>query len=68
MDLKLGNYPNPFSAVTTISYKLPISSNVTMKIYDVTGSEVGIVVNETQSAGQHEIIFDGATLFKSRNK
>ena len=58
----LTNYPNPFSAVTTISYNLPTSSDVTMKIYDVTGAEVATLMNEHQIAGRHEVQLDGATL------
>jgi hypothetical protein len=62
MELKLGNYPNPFSSNTHIRYNLPARSHVTLKIYDITGSEVVILVNETQVAGHHEIMFDGANL------
>ncbi len=62
LDMRLTNYPNPFNAITTISYNLPTSSDVTMKIYDVTGSEVADLVNANQIAGQHEMMFDGANL------
>ena len=61
-NMSLINYPNPFSSVTTISYKLPIRNDVTMKIYDITGVVVATLVNETQIAGQHEITFNGANL------
>lgn len=62
VELKLKNYPNPFSSGTTISYKLPARSHVSMKIYDLTGSVVAILVDENQIAGQHEMMFDGANL------
>ena len=62
MDLRLTNYPNPFSAVTTISYNLLTSGNVTLKIYDLTGTEVAVLVNEHQIAGRYEIMFDGTNL------
>ncbi|MEN8228509.1 MAG: T9SS type A sorting domain-containing protein [Bacteroidota bacterium] len=62
LDLRLVNYPNPFSAVTTISYNLPASNNVTVKIYDVTGAEVDTLADEYQMAGRHEIMFDAANL------
>ncbi len=62
VDMRLRNYPNPFSAITTISYNLLTSSDVTLKIYDMTGAEVANLVNETQIAGQHELLFDGANL------
>jgi len=61
-DLSLMNYPNPFSSVTTIAYNLPTSSDVIMKIFDVTGAEVATLVNENQIAGQHERMFDSAHL------
>ena len=62
VDMSLVNYPNPFSSVTTISYKLPMRNDVSMKIYDITGVEVAALVNETQVAGQHEITFNGDNL------
>ncbi len=62
LDFSLVNYPNPFSSVTTISYKLAMRNDVTMKIYDITGVEVANLVNKTQIAGQHEITFNGANL------
>ena len=54
------NYPNPFNPSTTINYDLPVSSFVTMKVYDITGREVATVVNELQNAGRYNIRFDGS--------
>lgn len=56
------NYPNPFNPVTTIKYSIPISGLVTLKIYDVLGKELRILVNETKSAGTYKIEFDGNSL------
>jgi aminopeptidase N len=47
------NYPNPFNGGTVISYTLPVSSYVTLKIYDTIGKEIKTLVNEFQQAGIH---------------
>lgn len=52
------NYPNPFNPTTTINYSIPKASFVTLKIYDVLGSEVMTVVNEQQSAREYTYTVD----------
>ncbi|MDP4117476.1 MAG: T9SS type A sorting domain-containing protein [Bacteroidota bacterium] len=56
------NYPNPFNPNTTISYQLPKSGQVTIKVYDVLGNEVRTLVNEYKSAGQYSVNFDAGKL------
>jgi photosystem II stability/assembly factor-like uncharacterized protein len=56
------NYPNPFNPSTVISYQLPVSSDVTLKVYDILGNEIETLVNEEQSAGVYEIEFDASKL------
>jgi hypothetical protein len=56
------NYPNPFNPVTNIVYTLPSTQKVLLKIYDVLGREIKILVNEEQSAGTHNISFDARNL------
>jgi len=45
------NYPNPFNPFTIFNFQLPISSNVTLKVYDILGNEIETLVNENLSAG-----------------
>jgi len=56
------NYPNPFNPLTNISYKLPVSDFVTLKIYDVLGREVATPVNEYLTEGFHTVWFDAKNL------
>ena len=54
------NYPNPFNPNTVISYQLPASSDVTLKVYDVLGNEVTTLVNEYKPAGKYEVEFNSS--------
>ncbi len=56
------NYPNPFNPSTTISYSIPQRSYVTLKVYDMLGKEVSVLVNEEKNAGSYRIKFNGSTL------
>ncbi|MCZ7609893.1 MAG: YCF48-related protein [Ignavibacterium sp.] len=56
------NYPNPFNPSTTINYEIPSQQFVSLKVYDVLGNEVAILVNEDRSAGSYEINFDASNL------
>jgi len=56
------NYPNPFNPTTKISYTIPERSNVSLKIFNLLGSEVASLVNEEKSAGTYEIEFNAANL------
>lgn len=55
------NYPNPFNPTTTIEYELKKASTVTIKVYDVLGQEVGVVVEgKKQGAGNYKVEFNAA--------
>lgn len=47
------NYPNPFNPATRIEFALPVSSQVTLKIYDMLGREITTLVNDVLPAGRH---------------
>jgi photosystem II stability/assembly factor-like uncharacterized protein len=53
------NFPNPFNPFTTIKYEIPESRFVTIKVYDVLGKEVAILVNEEKPVGEYEVEFIG---------
>ncbi len=57
------NYPNPFNPSTTITYLIPKESFVKLKIFNSIGQLVKTLVNENQSSGEYNIIFnaDGLT-------
>ena len=55
-------YPNPFNPVTTIIYNLPSSQLVRAAIYDLSGREIAILVDENQSPGLKEIRWDAGQL------
>ncbi len=56
------NYPNPFNPVSKIKYDIPELSFVTLKIYDVLGSEIATLVNEEKPVGSYEVTFDASNL------
>ncbi len=57
------NYPNPFNPVTTITYRVPVASQIDLQVYDITGRLVKTLVNRPQkAAGKHNVSFDASTL------
>lgn len=56
------NFPNPFNPMTSISFSIPKSGNVSIKVYDVMGREVAELFKGQKPAGAHSIAFDGSEL------
>jgi hypothetical protein len=56
------NYPNPFNPRTFISFSLAAPEYVHLKIYDILGREVKILLNQKMDAGDHKLSFDGSNL------
>ncbi|OQY12526.1 MAG: hypothetical protein B6I31_03035 [Desulfobacteraceae bacterium 4572_19] len=56
------NYPNPFNPSTTIRYSVPQISNVVIRVFDLLGREVAILVNKVKPAGCYEIKLNGTAL------
>ena len=55
---QIRNYPNPFTSNTTIEYCLPEGCQVSLKVYDVSGTEVMTLIDDKRSAGKHEVSID----------
>ncbi len=51
------NFPNPFNPSTFISYQLPVSGKAELKIFDLLGNEVAILVDEYKPAGNYQVEF-----------
>ncbi len=56
------NFPNPFNPSTNISYNLPVSGNVHLKVFDALGNTIDELVNERQIAGNHSVTFNASAL------
>jgi photosystem II stability/assembly factor-like uncharacterized protein len=63
VDFKLHqNYPNPFNPVTSIDYEIPFQSKVNLKVFDILGKEVAVLVNETKNSGKYSVTFNAVNL------
>ncbi len=56
------NYPNPFNPSTKINYDLPADGKVAIKLFDMSGKEVALLVNEVKTAGYHTVDFNASNL------
>lgn len=56
------NYPNPFNPTTLIRYSLGESGRINLRIFDILGNEIAVLVDREETAGVHEVSFDGSNL------
>ena len=56
------NFPNPFNSTTRITYSIPYSNLVSLKVFNPLGQEVATLINEIEPTGTHSISFDGLGL------
>jgi len=55
-----GIFPNPFNPVTRVSFSLKQKEHISMRVYDVSGRLVRVLVDEVREAGSYEVVWDGA--------
>lgn len=56
------NYPNPFNPSTTIRFAVPEVRHVTLKLFNITGQEVGTLIDATMPTGNHSVTIDASSL------
>ena len=56
------NFPNPFNPSTTITFSIPIRSEVKLSVFDIQGRKIGTLINDFRNPGDYRITFDGAKL------
>ncbi|MEN7548190.1 glycosyl hydrolase family 18 protein [Rapidithrix thailandica] len=61
-DISVLNYPNPFTYQTTIRFTLPSRSQTTLRLLNLQGQEVSILLNKELEKGNHKVDVDASTL------
>lgn len=56
------NFPNPFNPVTTIKYALPVDARVSIRVYDMLGKEIAILVDDNRQAGYYNVNFNASNI------
>ena len=60
MELRLDHYPNPFAETATIAYELLEASHVVLRVYDMLGRELAVLVDERKGTGSHSVRLDAS--------
>jgi flagellar hook assembly protein FlgD len=53
------NYPNPFNPSTKINYQVASTGFVSLKVFDIIGNEIALLVRDVKKPGKYEVIWDG---------
>ncbi len=56
------NYPNPFNPETEIRWTMDVARKTTLRVYDILGREVAVLVDGVMPAGSHSVTFDASSL------
>ena len=56
------NYPNPFNPSSDIRFSIAQTDHVTLKVYDVLGREVAVLVNDVKKPGTYDVVVDASGL------
>ncbi|MGB5893259.1 MAG: T9SS type A sorting domain-containing protein, partial [Ignavibacteriaceae bacterium] len=56
------NFPNPFNPSTKIKYSIPTQSKVVIKVYDLLGNEIAVLMDEEKSIGTYELTWNAPNL------
>jgi uncharacterized delta-60 repeat protein len=63
-NLKIFHFPDPVSSITKMQYEVPFDGQVSIRMYDILGRQVGIVAEGGRKAGYYTVVFDASTLQK----
>lgn len=61
-EFEITNYPNPFTAITTIQFQTPSRAEVSLEVFDQSGKKVSTLIDEMLPSGTHQAEFDGSLL------
>jgi hypothetical protein len=56
------NFPNPFNPSTVVGFRLSVAGHTTLKVFDMTGREVAVLIDRVMPAGEHSVTFDALEL------